>query len=322
MAAVYIDRVVQASAVVAVPSAPGRVALVGFNIGPHEDLYFVSALRELDYTKESPGFATFPKAVPKSPQYYRVQCSRNGRLDFDISIRDERFNIHFAQPVGDELLLACSRSCRRSAEDFDLNGRVYGRDGIFRREFLLGDGIETIQSTADGQIWTSYFDEGVFGNFGWRDPVGASGLIAWNMDGEKLYEFEPPPGFGSMADCYALNLAADDDAWCYYYTDFALVRIQNRKVTSAWRSPVQGSHAFAIADGHAVFAGDYQDHDCLHLVRLYSEAVAKLVATFQLIDDRGEALHVERVIGRGSRLYILSGEGVHVIDANDVVARR
>ena len=322
MAAVYIDRVLQASETIAVPPASGRVALVGFNVGPHGELYFVSALGQLDYQTRDNGFAIFPKPVPDSPQRYRVQCSRNGSVDLDVTISDEQFNIHDVQPMGDELLLSCSRSLRRTEEDFDLNGRIYGRDGIFRRGILLGDGIEAIQSTSGGQLWTSYFDEGVFGNFGWRDPVGASGLVAWNSAGEKLYEFDPPAGFGSMADCYALNVAADDEVWCCYYTDFPLVRIQNGKANSVWRSPVRGSHAFAVADGHVVFAGDYTNRNQLHLVKLFPDEKAKLVATFPLIDDCGESLSIERVVGRGSRLYALSGETVHVIDVNDVIARR
>ncbi|WP_176444820.1 hypothetical protein [Paenibacillus herberti] len=40
------------------------------------------------------------------------------------------------------------------------------------REFLLGDGIQSVQVTDKGIIWTSYFDEGVFGNNGWDKPIG------------------------------------------------------------------------------------------------------------------------------------------------------
>ncbi len=322
MAAVHIDGVLQASSTIAVPPVSGRTALVGFNVGPQGEVYFVSALGKLDYETRSEGFAIFPKTVPDAPQSYRVQCSRDDVVELDVTISNERFNIHLIQPIGDELLLACARSVRRSATDFERNGRIYGRDGTLRREFLLGDGIERIQSTSNGQIWCAYFDEGVFGNYGWREPVGASGLVAWNAEGEKIYEFDAPTGFDTMADCYALNVAGNDDVWCCYYTDFPLVRIQHRKVTSAWRSPVRGSHAFAVANGHVLFAGDYDDPHSMRLVKLGANEKAKVVGTFRPGDENGERLSIERMVGRGSKLYALSGETVHVIDANDVIARR
>lgn len=316
------NRCLQASATVAVPTAPGAAALVGFNVGPRGDLYFISAMDELDYSTQQTGLATFPKPIPDSPQRYRIQSCGDGQTNLDVLVSNERFNIHDIQPVGDELLLVCARSRRRSADDFDRNGRIYGRDGTFRREILLGDGIATVQSTDDGQIWASYFDEGVFGNFGWREPVGASGLVAWNLEGERVYEFDAPAGFNTMADCYALNVAADDDVWCCYYTDFPLVRIQHRNVTSVWRSPVRGSHAFAVSDNHVVFAGAHDEPHALRLVELDRDEKATLVETFQLVDSNEEPVSVERIIGRGKSLYALAGQTVHVIDADDVIALR
>lgn len=38
----------------------------------------------------------------------------------------------------------------------------------------------------DGRIVTSYFDEGIFGNFGWDQPLGASGLVVWDEQGRVL----------------------------------------------------------------------------------------------------------------------------------------
>jgi hypothetical protein len=34
---------------------------------------------------------------------------------------------------------------------------------MLKREFLLGDGIEDVQTDRKGHIWVAYFDEGVFG---------------------------------------------------------------------------------------------------------------------------------------------------------------
>lgn len=315
-------RSIHASTTLQAPSAPGATSLVAFNVGPAGELYFVSALRDLDYQKEIKGFATIGKVIPDSPQQYRIQSLENGQASLDVLVTDEEFNIHDIQPVGDELLLVCARSRWRSANEFDRNGRVYGQDGIFRREILLGDGIQTIQCTRTGQIWTSYFDEGVFGNYGWRNPVGASGLVAWNARGEKLLVFEAPEECGFVADCYAMNVAADEDVWCCYYSDFPLVRVQHRRITSHWSSPVRGSPAFAVGDGYVLFAGSYDESDVLHLVRLGSDRDAELVGKFQMVASDETPVSFERVVGRGKKLYALAGDKLHVADVDDVVAQR
>lgn len=75
------------------------------------------------------------------------------------------------------------------------------------REFLLGDGISHVQSDANGNIWTGYFDEGVFGNYGWATPAGAAGLSCFTKSGEKIWGYEAPAGFDQIDDCDALNVA-------------------------------------------------------------------------------------------------------------------
>jgi hypothetical protein len=124
--------------------------LVAFNVGPDRTVYFVIALRPLDYQFEQPGWATFPKTVPAQPQTYRVLALSAGQLFLDVVIEEERFNIHDIQPLGDELLLVCVRSNYKTPNDFEKNGRVYTRSGRFAREILLGDGIQSVQTTAKG----------------------------------------------------------------------------------------------------------------------------------------------------------------------------
>ena len=63
---------------------------------------------------------------------------------------------------------------------YDLNAKVFDRSGNQIREFLLGDGIQNVYVTKGNKIWTSYFDEGVYGNYGWEVPIGRNGLRAWD----------------------------------------------------------------------------------------------------------------------------------------------
>src|ERR1051325_8079456 len=163
--------------------------LVAFDVGPNGLVYLVIALKPLDYHIVRAG-ATFARTTPQEPQDYRVIALRGDQTVRDIHIDGEQFNVHSIQPLGAKLLLTCTRSYYRGEQDFDLNGRLYSSDGAFEKELLLGDGICSVQVDPHEIIWTSYFDEGIFGNCGWRNPIGACGLVAWDTDGNKLYEFQ------------------------------------------------------------------------------------------------------------------------------------
>ena len=300
----------------------GGGSVVAFNAGPDGEVWIVLALEPLDYRTPGNGFATFAKTIPDRGQRYRVLSLRHGQVELDVVIDGEPFNIHLVQPVGDTVLLACARCEYRGADDVDRNGRLYSRDGRALGSLILGDGIESLQATRAGELWTGYFDEGVFGNYGWGVPLGAAGLVAWNRDGGKVYDYDPPPGVGSIADCYALNVATDDDVWCCYYTDFPLVHLRDKRVVSTWNVPVSGSHAFAVAQGHALFAGAYRDPDTFHLVRLEPEGKARLQRRFELRDAAGDVVTKARIVGRGGLLHALAGDVLYEIDIADMLDLR
>lgn len=292
-------------------------SVVGFNVGPSGEVCFVVALNPLDDRSEG-----FMKLVPASPQRHRILMVRAGEVELDLIIDSMPLNIHDIQPLDDSLLLACARSEYRGPDDFDRNARVYSRDGMFLREFLLGDGIEAIQATRRGELWVSYFDEGVFGNHGWRDPVGASGLVAWGSAGEKIYEYEPTAAVGPIIDCYALNVATDEDVWCYYYTGFPLVHLHEKRIASTWNIPVAGSRAFAVGAGHALFAGGYKDRDTFVLVRLGTDGEVVQIGQFELREAEGDVVKVERVAGRGSSLYVLSENILYEVELRELTRVR
>lgn len=290
--------------------------LVAFGAGPDGLVYLASALRPLDYCVEPPGWPSFPKDVPDAPQAYRVVSLAGDRVVLDVVIEDEPFNIHHVQPLGaDELLLACARSHHGRLRGE--NGRVYTRGGGFGRALRLGDGIESVQTTPGGRIWTSYFDEGVFGGFSEDEPAGASGLAAWGAGGERLYAFAPPEGLDSICDCYALNVASDEEVWFYYYTQFPLVRLRGFEVADFWPEvPVAGSHAFAVGDGHALFHGGYDDPGSCHLFQLKADGRAGPVKKIELGGPGGEELSGRHVSGRGDALHFVSGAALYRLDIN------
>jgi hypothetical protein len=193
--------------------------IVAFNVGFSDELLVGVALKALDYQKERKGRAVFAKTKPNEPQRYRLLRGHNGSIESLSLIENEEYNIHDLQILPDNnILLVCGRSQYRGPDDFEKNGRIYSGDGKFIREILLGDGIQNTQVTSNGIIWTSFFDEGVFGNFGWKEPVGASGLVAWDIEGNKIFEYKPTKDLEHICDCYALNVASEIETWCYYYT--------------------------------------------------------------------------------------------------------
>jgi hypothetical protein len=297
----------------------GDGQLVAFNVGPDQLTYLVIALEPLDYRIEQPGWASFAKTIPQQPQKYRVVALSGPQPVLDVVIKGERFNIHDVQPLGDELLLVCARSHYKEPGDFEENGRVYTRDGTFAREILLGDGIESVQATSQGVIWTSYFDEGVFGNFGWQDPVGASGLVAWDAAGNRLYDFQPNDGLDSICSCYALNVESEEDVWLYYYTEFPLVHLHGREINSVWKMALKGSRAFAISAGHALFCGGYKDRDTYQLFSLVPGGKPSLLADIELQDQNGSKLVASRVVGRADTIHIVSDGFLYGVDVQTAI---
>jgi hypothetical protein len=288
--------------------------LVAFNVGADGLIYLVLARRPLDYRIERNRFS-FPKTIPDEPQSYRVIAMDGNDLQYDVEIPELRFNVHDVQPLPtNELLLACHRSYYRGRGDFDKNGRVYTRDGLFVRDFLLGDGINAVQTTSEGVTWTSYMDEGVLGNFGWNDPVGASGLVAWDSQGKKLYEFEPRSGLDSMVDCYALNVESHANVWCYYYTRFPLVHLRRGRIEEFWNIPVRGSHAFAVSKGLALFSGGYDTVALFHLFELQPNATVKELASIQVEDENGLAINASWITARGRSIYMLNDTRLYRLD--------
>jgi len=292
--------------------------LVALNVGPDSQLYAVIAQAPLDYRETAASGASFAKTIPSRSQTYRVLAFFESDVTLDIQIKDERFNIHDVQPLpGGELLLVCGRSQYRAPGDFDRNGRVYGLDGKLAGELLLGDGIAAVQTTDSGLIWTSFFDEGVFGNYGWNQPVGGAGLVAWSSGGERVYEFSPGGGLDSIIDCYALNVESDSTTWLYYYTEFPLVLLRDRRIEAHWDMPIRGSGAFAVSPKLALFSGGYKEKDTCHLFELEPGRVCA-VEDFHLADEAGDKLVPERVIGRGGALHFLRAGRVYRLDLAEI----
>jgi hypothetical protein len=314
------NRILNLSPIIDLLPFLSRGELVSLNVNVDGSLCILIALRSLDYRFQDKTGASFAKTSPAQPQDYLLALFQGKELALEAKIRAERFNIHAVQTLpDDEILLVCARSLNQRDGDADKNGRVYSKQGVFLREMLLGDGIEDVQTTATGMIWTSYFDEGVFGNYGWAEPLGASGLVAWDKYGKILYKFDPPGGLDTICDCYALNVESDDDVWLYYYTDFPLVHIRAYKSSSFWQVPIRGSHSFAVSGRQVLFRGGYNDPDQYYLYEMGPAAALLPIATLEIRDEKDQRINATRAVGRGDAFWVLSGQRVYRFAVDDVL---
>lgn len=188
--------------------------------------------------------------------------------------------------INGDLLLVNRFSQYRNENDYDKNGYIYSINGRLKQQILLGDGVAEVQTTEQDIIWVSYFYQGTLGRYSthWHDLLGSTGLVAWNIYGKKLYEFEPSDGLYTIEDCYALNVVLNTSVYAYYFYndnnycgEFDLVQIQNQKISNYWYMPVFGSSAFIINGDKAVFDGGYEHRTLFYLVELQKEHKARII---------------------------------------------
>ena len=224
-----------------------------------------------------------------------------------------KFQFHFLRPVGDHFLLLGARSAYRENGP-DHNAWIIGRDGAVQSRFCLGDGIQNCAVKADGTIITGYFDEGVFGNYGWADPgsahgyvppVGECGLIAWTPEGTPLWKNEK----FSVYDCYAISLDEEQNLWFYYYDEFRLVQT-NFKEDLVFDLPLKGSGAFSAASSgeRFLFQGGYQKHEKFYFLTRQGGRLGKKQEAIPICD--GSKVAVERCSLLDSRMLFLGEDGI------------
>lgn len=269
-------------------------------------------MKEIFARVESSGFASFP--VSRSSIKYPALLEVTGRgSTYEVELRDLSAAFSFVQLLpGNKILVASARCMRFKDGTHELNACIYDTNGRLQSEFLLGDGIQRLQTDKSGQIWVGYSDEGVYGNFGWSGsgnaaPVGATGLVSFDESGKKLWEYEPVSGTDFISDLYALNVFGDE-AWAYYYTGFPLVRIKSNKRLEAWTTQTSGARAFALGNEKVLLFGGYRDQSSSCRWLRLGEKEATVEQPVTLLLSEGESLRDAIVTGRGNILHVFVGE--------------
>src|SRR3954463_6445366 len=134
-------------------------------IGPDQDLWLIAT------EPPKPWWRRRTRSEP--PESYRthdaviLRFTADGSTETVVRIALPDWT-SFVQPLpGGEFLVATPRTGGMASP----NARVIDAPGLTVRELLFGDGIKDVQTSALGEIWVSYFDEGVYGGV-WRSPSG------------------------------------------------------------------------------------------------------------------------------------------------------
>lgn len=203
----------------------------------------------------------------------------------------------------DGSLLIAQVRCLKDGKYIERNARRYNPNGQLIEAFTLGDGISNVQIDETDTIWVSYFDEGIFGNFGWEQPMGNEGFIAYDINGEKLW------GAGSygIVDCYALNVVSSKEVYFYYYDDFFLVRLNEKKETIRFRIEGDDTMQQFLFDQSGLIG----QIDMFTLMRFQIEnGTITPKEELQLIDENGKPI-TGPVFMRGSFLYAYGEDGIY-----------
>ncbi len=210
------------------------------------------------------------------------------------------------QPMPEGRFLVAGARCRWRPDGPDRNAVLYDTDGRVVSEHVLGDGIAHVLATSAGQVWAGYFDEGIYGNYGWSlgdgpEPIGAYGIVRFSPDLQPAWHYPKYTEVGpwdAISDCYALNVD-DTSTWACYDSDFPVVRIRDGAVTG-WHNDVKGASALAVAGSRvALFGGYGADHDRLAAADLGDDR-AEPTGEYRVALPDGQPLpEGTQIIGRG-----------------------
>jgi hypothetical protein len=311
------------------PGEPDDV-LVSVSIGPSGEAVTVwstaAGKDALTSSMTSPGWASFPDSRAGQPVTARVGVHGVEWSAFTNLPAMPLAHVT-AQPLPDGRFLLAGARCAWYPAGPERNAIIFGSDGNILAEHTLGDGIEHVQTTGDGQVWVGYFDEGVYGNYGWGDtnsppPIGAAGLLRFSPDLQIDWAFPryDDASWDPIDDCYALNVTGDD-VWVCYHSGFPVVRVRGGRLTSWTNSLASGVRALGVSDTHVALCGGYgPDHDRL-IVALLGDGELQPVGEYRLVLPDGTDLPRDALtIGRGGDLHVFVGQDWYRLSLGDVAA--
>ncbi|MGR5880340.1 hypothetical protein ACT7CW_17595 [Bacillus pacificus] len=194
------------------------------------------------------------------------------------------------------------------------NAVIYNPDGSEYCKFYAGEGIQDCQVDVNEDIWVSYCDEGIFGEC----PIGANGIVAFDSTGQLIFDsydqYVEKYNIPYIDDCYAINVL-DGDVWLYYYSEFPLVQMKDKKIHLSWNEinviKEIRSESFAVAQGKVVFIT--QDKKLV----VY-DLNNNQVYDSNLCNELGEQVQFVNYYSRGSVMYFQMDDRLYYVDTINI----
>jgi hypothetical protein len=177
-------------------------------------------------------------------------------------------------------------------------------EGQLQRTLDLGGASNDIQTTPNGKIWVSYFDEGVYGG----GPGSRQGIVYFDSSGQHIFKYfdfaeENTPPF--IDDCYAMNLVNEDEVWLSYYSDFPSVTIRNFRLHRAWKEFDCMDRAFSVFEDAVVFLKCYTRNKGESQLLRGTLSESPQTEPLEAAEDDGRTIGGPfKAAARGSKLYL------------------
>ncbi|WP_436772267.1 hypothetical protein [Yinghuangia sp. YIM S09857] len=226
----------------------------------------------------------------------------------------------------DRVLLVGARAAwRPEPEGPERNAVLHDADGHVLAEGVFGDGVAGIATTPSGNCWVRYFDEGIFGNFGWGydgapPPVGESGLVRFGPDLARNWSYsERGAGLPGMWGTPALNVDGET-AWVSYEQANDIVRIADGRTTCWTQDALARIHVLAVgADRVAALGRPHGDDGPDYLTGTLADGRFDATAGFRLALPDGSPLPERwQVFAQGPDLHVVCGQDWYRVGLDDL----
>jgi len=159
------------------------------------------------------------------------------------------------------------------------------------------------------------FDEGVFGNYGWKVPVGRSGLVGWDALGSKIDSLEKDKEY-SIFECLALNGVADGGIWFFFSID-SKIGVRKEGLTSYYSPEDIYFRTFAVNGETIVAHRGSGERALFELQREGNEY--KIVRKIELTKPNGKPIEPQLVNNRENKLLFLDGDELYIYEVKSSV---
>lgn len=107
-----------------------------------------------------------------------------------------------------------------------------------------------------------------------------------------------------------MNVATSRDVWCYYYTQFSIVQIQDDRVVHHWTCPVSGASELTVWRDQVAIPSGYAASSWTVLC-LMPNGRAEPIEELEFLDELGAALAPSAATCRGDAIWFVCNRKVY-----------